>query len=94
MRVTGLPGEPKENVIPGATVARLLEAAADDRIFDPERIGCELRGLAEIVGQLEDGGAGPYVLELALQSIARRVKAMRPGLPVDRYQVRATEGGR
>lgn len=43
VRVTGLSGEPEETIIPGATVARLLEAA-DDRVFDYELIACELRG--------------------------------------------------
>ena len=95
--MTGVPGEQTEETIPGATVARLL-AAADSGMFDLATIARELDGIAELVGQLDDGtgndNAGPYFLELALQAIARRVEAMSPDLPVDAYHVRAAEAAR
>jgi len=68
-------------------------------MFDLETIARELDGIAQLVGQLDDGtgndNAGPYFLELALQAIARRVEAMSPRIPsLDRYQVCEAESGR
>jgi len=92
------PRPAREKIIPGATVVRLL-AAADSQMFDLETIARELDGIAQLVGQLDDGtgndNAGPYFLELALQAIARRVEAMSPRIPsLDRYQVCEAESGR
>ena len=96
VRVTGFPGELEEAAISGATVARLLEAAGPDP-FNYEIMARELEGIARMVGHLvgvDDDEAGPYALQLALESIARRVEAMRKGFVADVYQVRAAEAAR